>query len=435
MSSGLGYESDIERVAGPGFNDSILSGTPDFRLTSPLLESTFNRTIGSPVPIGSASAILDTSFIGTTHIQQSQILRQVTPGVISPVSRSTPNSLRSLSPIEPRSPIIYRDPNTARIAIAQDLLRDLVAVQNGSMSASASLNTTGSVLFNTTASAQWNTSASAPWIVDGSAPWITTPSVLLSTTVEEKVEKPAEAKAEEKVEEKCPEVKVEEKVEEKCPEVKVEEKVEEKCAEIKAEEKVEEKCAEVKAEEKAEEKPAEAKAEEKVEEKPAEVEAAKVEATPNYIENLLSAPVENPNAPIAISSAAIVADPVAMDVTDPARMVATQQLKELAAEHLKIQEADLNAMILLKKENEALHEKIEDKAEALAREHQEAQEALQRKMQADQKAAQYEAENRGREIKKQLEDLREMSKANSGKFIEAQQKVIADYTKLMQKRK
>ena len=330
MSSGLGYESDIEALAGPGFNESIRSVTPDGLMSSPLLESTFNRTLGSPVPIN-ASTVLDSSVIESVSARGSRItspnLRRATPGTplvhsVSPVSRSTPvgtpTSIRGLSPIGARTPVQIRDPNATRVAIAQDLLRDLLAMQQTNGSASASLSATVD---------------SAPLSATASA------SAILNQTIT---------------------------------------------------------------------------------------------PIPNYIDNLLSVPVET-NA--VINSAAILADPILVDTLDPARMVATQQLKELAAEHLKIQEADLNAMLLLKKDSEALQERVEQCRERIDKEHQAAQEALQKKMQADQKALQQDAENRGRKIQKLIESLHEYGQEASGKFVDAQQKVIGDYTKLMQKRK
>ena len=159
--------------------------------------------------------------------------------------------------------------------------------------------------------------------------------------------------------------------------------------------------------------------------------ANRVQAQPHYIDNLLSAPLTGN---ITINSASIVADPINVTTLDPARMVATQRLKELAIEHLKIQETDLNAMMALKKEGEALAERINKRREILEKEHERAQEALKQKTKAEQRALQVDAENRGRLIQKSQEALKEFGQEKDKKFFEAQQKVIGEYTKLMQKR-
>lgn len=307
--SGPGYESDIDaRFVQSSLNNSIISGRSTPANGSVPLNASLNRSpVGTPIHMGS---------------------RPVSR-TISPVGTSTPHSHRSLSPIDNRSysPINISntlnnsalntsgfnitalsivDPNATRQAVAQNLLRDLMAVSSGSLTASPA-----------TASAT---------------------AIMNSVTVQ---------------------------------------------------------------------------------------------AQPNYIDNLLSAPL---NVNIPINSASIVADPIHIDTLDPARMVATQRLKELAIEHLRIQEADLNAMLLLKKEQEAMQQRIQNRREQLENQHQCDQELLQQKLKADMRAIRIDADNRRHLIQKSQEALNEYGQQRSQKFMEAQQRVIMEYTKLMQKR-
>jgi hypothetical protein len=298
--SGPGYESDIDAsIIHSSLNNSIVSNG-----SVPLNATSFNRSAaGTPINI---------------TVNESSLLNRSRPlsRTISPVGTSTPHSVRSMSPIDRSvSPLNATarsvvDPNATRQVVAQNLLRDLMTVSSGSL-----------------------TAAARPMSATASAS-----AILNSVTLQ---------------------------------------------------------------------------------------------AQPNYIDNLLSAPFE---ANVPINSALVVADPIHIDTLDPARMVATQRLKELAIEHLRVQEADLNAMLLLKKEQEALQDRIQLRRERLEHEHQCAQELLQQKLKANMRAIRIDADNRRHLIQKSQEALNEYGQMRSQKFMEAQQKVIADYTKLMQKR-
>ena len=120
---------------------------------------------------------------------------------------------------------------------------------------------------------------------------------------------------------------------------------------------------------------------------------------------------------------------------DPARSIATTQLNALASDHMVTQERVLNTIKNLNNENEKLQELVEQRREAIAEGHKRASEALQNKMKDDQKALQLEAETSGRAIQQKIQELNEATQERNQKYFEAQKKIIAEYQKLMQKRK